>query len=151
MLTEWDWYEKTEELLHNRPRSEWNLLITRAIEIYQHYKINEEVTEQQLLEALHGLLRKLEGYPPTWLAIAAPDGEIRTPDDIWIEPAWNGVEVQRLWDIHDGRNHGTLIVGIYLWSFEKGAWVRDTNWGIMGNEGQRGSADDEMARDRICE
>lgn len=78
-MTEWEWYEKTEELFDKSDRGLWNKLVFRAIEVYQHYKINEDVTEQQLTEALHGLLRKLQGYPPTWLVIAGPDGEIKTP------------------------------------------------------------------------
>ena len=142
-MREWDWYEKTEELLHQSQRGDWNKLIHQAIEVFRHYKVNEDVSDEQLLEALHGLLRKLEGFPPTWLAIAGPDGEIRTPDDLWIEPAWNVLEVQRLWDIHDGRNHGTMILGVYLWSLQQGAWIRDKNWGVMGHESHRGPADDD--------
>jgi hypothetical protein len=150
MMTEWDWYEKTEELLHRSSRGEWNKLLYRAVEVYQHYKINEDVTEEQLLEALHGLLRKLEGFPPTWLAIAGPDGDIETPDDIWIEPAWNVIEVQRIWDNHDGRNFGTAVVGVYVWNRESNTWTRDKNWGIMGQEGKTGPADRDDEHDRIC-
>lgn len=149
-MNEWDWYEKTEELLHNSDRGDWNKLVSRAIEVYKHYKINQNVSDEQVAEALHGLLRKLQGFPPTWLVIAGPDGEIDTPDDIWIEPAWNVVEVQHLWDLHDGRNFGTLVVGVYIWGFEKHAWTRDENWGIMGNEGKHGPADPENEADRIC-
>lgn len=150
MMTQWDWYEKTEELLHRSSRGEWNRLISRAIEVYQHYKINEDMTEKQLEEGLHGLLRKLQGYPPTWLAIAGPDGDIETPDDIWIEPAWNIFEVQRIWDNHDGRNFGTAVVGVYVWSYESSSWTRDKNWGIMGQEGKTGPADRDDEHDRIC-
>lgn len=148
-MTEWEWYEKTEELLHKADRGAWNGLISRAIEVYQHYRINPDATEEQLLEALHGLLRKLQGYPPTWLVISGPDGEIKTPEDLMIEPAWNVVEVQHLWDIHDGRNSGTLVVGVYLWSWQTGSWTRDRNWGVMGNEMAIGPADDD--RDALCE
>jgi hypothetical protein len=150
MMTEWDWYEKTEELLHRSSRGEWNKLLYRAVEVYQHYKINEDVTEEQLMEALHGLLRKLEGFPPTWLAIAGPDGDIETPDDIWIEPAWNVIEVQRIWDNHDGRNFGTAVVGVYIWDRASNTWTRDKNWGIMGQEGKTGPADRDDEHDRIC-
>lgn len=147
-MTELEWYEKTEEILHDLPRGEWNNLISRAIEVYRHYKLNEEVSDQQVEEALHGLLRKLQGFPPTWLVIAGPDGEIRTPEDIWIEPAWNRFEIQHIWDVHDGRNHGTMVVAVYIWNFEGGTWTRDRNWGIMGNESATGHADDE--RDALC-
>lgn len=147
-MQEWDWYEKTEDLLHRSSRGEWNKLINRSIEVYQHYKINEDVSEEQLLEALHGLLRKLEGFPPTWLVIAGPDGEINTPDDLWIEPAWNVIEVQHSWDEHDGRNYGTLVVAVYIWNMAKRAYIRDKNWGVMGHEGKRGPADEK--EDRIC-
>jgi len=150
MMTQWDWYEKTEELLHKSSRGEWNRLINRAIEVYQHYKIDEDVTEAQLLEGLHGLLRKLEGFPPTWLAIAGPDGDIETPDDIWIEPAWNVFEVQRIWDNHDGRNFGTAVVAVYIWEHEGQRWTRDQKWGILGQEGKTGPADRDDEHDRIC-
>ncbi len=149
MMTEWDWYEKIEELLHESQRGDWNKQIYRAIEVYQHYKINPEVTEEQLTEALHGLLRKLQGYPPTWLVISGPDGEIRTPEDLMIEPAWNAIEVAHQWDVHDGRNHGTMVVAVYLWSHQHRAWKRDRNWGIMGNARATGPADD--SRDALCE
>jgi hypothetical protein len=151
MLTEWDWYEEMEELLHASDRGEWNRLVNQAILIHRHHELDENKSDQQVEEVLHGLLRKLQGYPPTWMVIAGPDGEIKTPDDIWIEPAWNIVEVQHAWDEHDGRNHGTLVVGVYIWSFQRRAWTRDHNWGIMGHEGQRGPADDEDPGDRICE
>jgi len=150
MMFEWDWYEKTEELLHKSDRGDWNKLIERAIEAYQHYKINEEITEEELREALHGLLRKLQGFPPTWLGIIGPDGDIETPDDLWIEPAWNVIEVQRLWDNHDGRNFGTAVVAIYIWSLQSRSWIRDKKWGIMGREGSTGPADRDDEHDRIC-
>lgn len=150
-MREWQWYEETEELLHSRSRGEWNGLVSRAIEVYKHYKINEDVSDEQIEEALHGLLRKLQGYPPTWLVIAGPDGEIKTPDDMWIEPAWNVVEIQHIWDVHDGRNDGMMVVGVYIWSFQANSWIRDRNWGIMGNEGKRGPANEEDGRDRLCE
>lgn len=150
-MTEWDWYEKTEEFLHEIQRGDWNRAVNEAIEIHRQYNLDDEKTNEQVAEVLHGLLRKLQGYPPTWLTIAGPDGEIKTPDDIWIEPAWSVVEVQHSWDVHDGRSHGTLVVGVYIWSFERQAWTRDLNWGIMGHEGQRGLADDEDPADRICE
>jgi hypothetical protein len=142
MMQEWDWYEKTEELLHKSIRGDWNKLVFRAIEVYQHYKINPEMTEEQITEALHGLLRKLQGFPPTWLIISAPDGEIRTPEDLSIEPAWNVFEIQHLWDIHDGRNMGTMVVGVYVWNFESQSWSRDRNWGVMGDERATGPADE---------
>lgn len=145
MLNEWDWYQKTEEFLHEIKRGNWNRAVNEAIEIHRLHKLDDEKTNEQVAEVLHGLLRKLEGYPPTWLAIAGPDGEIETPDDIWIEPAWNVVEVQHLWDEHDGRSHGTLIVAVYLWSMGKRAWTRDYKWGVMGHEGKIGPASD-----RIC-
>jgi len=147
-MTEWEWYEKTEEFLHKSPRGDWNKLVHQAVEAYQQYMIEPSVTEAQLREALHGLLRKLQGYPPTWLVISAPDGELRTPEDLVIEPAWNVVEVAHLWDIHDGRNHGTMVVGVYLWSYEAQSWQRDRNWGVMGNARATGPADD--GRDAIC-
>jgi len=150
MLTEWDWYTKTEELLHELPRGEWNRAVNRAVEAHRQHNLDDDKTDEQVAEVLHGLLRKLQGYPPTWLAIAGPDGEIETPDDIWIEPAWNVVEVQHLWDEHDGRNYGTLIVAVYLWSMEKRAWTRDLKWGVMGHEGKIGYADRNDAGDRIC-
>jgi len=147
-MTEWDWYEKIEELLHKGQRGDWNKIINRAIEVYQHYKINPDLTEPTIREALHGLLRKLQGYPPTWLIISGPDGELRTPEDFSIEPAWNIFEVEHLWDIHDGRNHGTMVVGVYLWSYEHQSWSRDRNWGVMGDMRATGAADDE--RDALC-
>ena len=149
-MTEEDWYEKTEELLHQSERGRWTRLVDRAVEVHRHYRLNPDRTDQEVEEILHGLLRKMEGFPPTWVVIAGPDGEIQTPDDLWVHPAWNEVEVQMLWNLHDGRSAGTLIVGVYVWRQESHAWERDRKWGIMGNEGRRGTADSSQASDRLC-
>jgi hypothetical protein len=150
MMTEWDWYETTEELVREHSVGDWNRLVSLATEVHRRDNLNEDRTDEQVKEVLHGLLRKLQGFPPTWLAIVGPDGDVETPDDIWIEPAWNRVEVQRLWDNHDGRNYGTAIVGVYIWSYESNKWTRDENWGILGQEGKTGPADRDDEHDRIC-
>lgn len=150
MTTEWDWYDLTEEQLHKYPRGNWNRILSHALEAHRQLKLDPSKSDKDVEEALHGLLRRLQGFPPTWLAIIGPDGEINTPDDLSIEAAWSVIEVQRLWDIHDGRNLGTMVVGVYLWNFNDKAWVRDLNWGIMGHEGKRGRADSDDPADRIC-
>jgi len=149
-MTEEEWYQEIEELLHQNDRGDWNRILARAVEIHRHYKLKPQRKEQEIEEILHGLIRKMEGFPPTWMVLAGPDGDIQTPDDLWIHPAWNEVEVQMLWDLHDGRSAGTLVVGVYVWRQASHAWERDQKWGVMGNERRRGPADRNEESDRLC-
>lgn len=149
-MTELDWYEKTEALLHKGGVGEWNRLVSEAVDIHLRRKLNTARGEHEIKEILHGLLRKLQGFPPTWLVIAGQEGSVQTPDEMFIHPAWNAIEVQGFWDLHDGRKHGTMVVGVYLWRFEDHTWARDLNWGIMGDPSRTGTADPENPGDRLC-
>lgn len=149
-MTEEEWYEKIEELLHQSERGGWNRIINRAVEAHRHYRLRPERKDREIEEILHGLIRKMEGFPPTWMVIAGPDLDIETPDDLWIHPAWSEVEVQILWDLHDGRSAGTLVVGVYVWRQASRAWERDQKWGIMGNASRTGPAVRSEESDRLC-
>lgn len=94
---------------------------------------------------------------PPFLVISAPDGAHLTPDDLVIEAARNDDDIQRIWDVHDGRSYGTMVVGVYRLSREgNGAlgpdqptYVRDTRFGILGDEGRRRRADPDSEADHL--
>lgn len=149
-MREEEWYQELEELLHQSERGDWNKIISKAVELHRRYRLRPKRKDQEVEEIIHGLIRKMEGFPPTWMVLAGPDGDIETPDDLWIHPAWSEVEVQMLWGLHDGRNLGTLVVGVYVWRQESRAWERDEKWGIMGQVGRTGPADRSEESDRLC-
>lgn len=70
---------------------------------------------------------------PKFMIITALEVSDLTPDDLTIEPAETEAEVNALWDWHDGRNAGSMVVGVYRLDEESGAYFRDTRWGILGD------------------
>lgn len=149
-MTEREWYERTEELLHRHTANHWDTIVDKAVEAFQSLFPDSDRTEKQVREILDGLLRKLQGFPPPWLVIAGPDGEILTPDDMAIHPAHNEMEIEQLWDLHDGRSLGTLVVAVYRWSAENGQWIRDLDWGMMGDPRKKHRADPDVEGDRLA-
>jgi hypothetical protein len=69
---------------------------------------------------------------PPFMVISAPEMADLTPDDLVISPAQNEAEVDALWDLHDGRNLGTMVVAVYRLD-KDGSYVRDTRWGLLGH------------------
>lgn len=67
-----------------------------------------------------------------YMVISAPEMADLTPDDLVISPARNEAEVDALWDLHDGRNLGTMVVAVYRLD-KDGSYSRDTRWGILGD------------------
>jgi hypothetical protein len=67
------------------------------------------------------------------MIVSAPETSDLTPDDLVLEPAETEAEVNAAWDWHDGRNAGSMVVGVYRLDAESGVYVRDTRWGILGD------------------
>lgn len=131
-MTEADWYDRVEEFLHEVTAAHWDEVVSQAV--VSHLTLFPRTrSEAEVQEILNGLMRKLQGFPPPWLVIVGPDGEVDTPDDIWIEPAYNVLEIQKAWDLHDGRNLGTMVVAVYRWNPDSKSWHRDTTYGIIGD------------------
>lgn len=148
MSLEGDWYDKIEQLLHEVPSGAWEFVVAEAVKKYPSEIFSRGKAEVE--EALRGLVQKLSGFPPPWLVIAGPDGEIDTPDDIWIEPAYNAIEIQKAWDAHDGRNMGTMVVAVYRWDPESMSWRRDTTYGMLGDARKTRKADPDDPDDALC-
>lgn len=86
---------------------------------------------------------------PPFLVIAAPEDDPLTPDDLIIEPAWTKDEIEELWDVHDGRSHGSMVVGVYKLDTDARYYVRDRSWGIMGRPGETGRADPDKEEHQL--
>lgn len=76
-----------------------------------------------------------------YLVIVAPEESGLTPDDLVVVPAWTKKEVEALWDWHDGRNAGTMVVAVYV--DRGGDFVRDASWGLLGQRNRTGPAKDD--------
>lgn len=83
------------------------------------------------------------GGIPKYLVIIAPEQTGLTPDMLEPVPADTEKQVDELWDLHDGRNHGTMVVGVYIYQEETSSYVRSGLWGILGDAGKTGSADED--------
>lgn len=70
---------------------------------------------------------------PKFMIVAAPETDDITPDDLVLRPAETEAEVNALWDWHDGRNDGSMVVGVYRLDEESEMYVRDMRWGILGH------------------
>jgi hypothetical protein len=148
-MTEIEWYDRTEELLREAPSSYWEQISLLAANTYSEVTGGER-SHKEVKDILHGLIQKLSGFPPAWLVIAGPDGEIDTPDDVWIEPAYNPVEIQKAWNLHDGRNLGTMVVAVYRWDPDSLSWRRDTTYGMLGDARKTRKADPDDPDDELC-
>lgn len=86
-----------------------------------------------------------------YLVIHCPEMADLTPDDLTIQPAWSKGQVQELFDIHDGRNYGTMVLAVYKLVKEgpDHMYVRDTEWGMLGDEGKARPADSNDPTDMI--
>jgi hypothetical protein len=147
MKSESDWYDGIEELMREVPTSAWEQVVA---EVMNNDPWSYSRSKAEMKEILRGLIQKLSGFPPPWLLIGGPDGEIDTPDDIWIEPAYNAIEIQKAWDLHDGRNLGTMVVAVYRWDPDSMSWRRDTNYGMLGNPSKTRKADPDDPDDSLC-
>ena len=148
-MTEIEWYDRTEEFLREAPSAVWEDIASKAVEVHGQLFPGERSADE-VKDILTGLIQKLTGFPPPWLVIVGPDGEIDTPHDIWIEPAYNPVEIQKAWDLHDGRNLGTMVVGVYRWEPEPLSWRRDTTYGMLGDARKTRKADPDDPDDALC-
>lgn len=146
MSSESDWYDGIEELMREVPPSAWEQVVS---EVMSNEPWSYSRSKEEMREILRGLVQKLNGFPPPWLVIAGPDGEIDTPDDLWIEPAYNEIEIEKAWDLHDGRNLGTMVVAVYRWDPDSMSWRRDTKYGILGDTRKTRRANPMDPDDRI--
>lgn len=82
---------------------------------------------------------------PMYMVVSAPEDAPLTPDDLVIQPAATKEEVGRLWEFHDGRTAGTMVVAVYKFDPDSADWVRDREWGMLGDVRKTGPAnpDDE--------
>ncbi len=146
-----EWYEKTEDFLLAASLEQWPEVIAKAILAYQKLGVEPARTSSQVAALLDTLRDRILGKRmiPMYSVAVANDGPVDTPDDMVLEPAYNEIEVQRLWDLHDGRNDGMMVVAVYRWDNERGVWLRDTSWGLLGDEGAKRHADPDNVRDRL--
>jgi hypothetical protein len=86
---------------------------------------------------------------PPFLVVAAPEDHPLTPDDLILQPAWTKEQIEALWDEHDGRSFGSMVVGVYKLEPENEYYVRDTSWGMMGRPGETGRADSEKEEHQL--
>lgn len=80
---------------------------------------------------------------PRYLVISALEESGLTPDDLLIEPCDKRKEVDLLWDYHDGRTAGSMVVGVYkLRDLGDGRYdyIRDESYGILGDIRKTGPA-----------
>lgn len=148
-MIETEWYDRIEQAFHHIDRARVEEAAEKGVE--SHLSVFPGLrTKKEIREIINGLIHKLQGFPPPWLVIAGPDGEMYTPDDIWIEPAYNDIEVQKAWDLHDGRNLGTMVVAVYRWDPEAMNWTRDTKYGMLGDVRKTRKADPDDPTDSLC-
>ena len=150
-MYEHDWYEEALEAFRKAKPMEWPDLIEK-----QFFKYGVEVQNrrppQEVRKALELLVARVEreSMAAPFMLISAIDGGELTPDDLVLNPAWSPLEVDVLWDVlDDGRAFGTMMIGVYRWDPGASAYVRDTNWGIMGNSTKRRPASPDDLEDRI--
>jgi hypothetical protein len=84
-----------------------------------------------------------------YMVIAAPEESPLTPDDLQIQPAATKEEVEQLWRYHDGRTAGTMVIAVYKFNLDELQWVRDTEWGMMGDVRKTHPADPDNQRDTL--
>lgn len=151
-MYEHDWYQEAEEAMRKVDRSEWPGIVNRFGQLYFTQIEGERRSKPEVLEILQSLANKIRGEQelPPYMVTVAPDGGDLTPDDLSHWPAWNYLEIQLLWDLHDGRNLGTMIVGVYKLAADGLYYVRDTVWGIMGDIRKTRRADPDDPGDRIA-
>lgn len=80
---------------------------------------------------------------PLYLVISAREDDTFTPDDLVIEPAFTVEDVNKLWDFHDGRTMGSMVIGVYKFDPAGNHYVRDEAFGIFGSVRKTGPADPE--------
>lgn len=82
---------------------------------------------------------------PKYLVIVAPEMDDLTPDDLTIVPVEKKKEVETLWDEHDGRSDGNMILAVYELDpdVEYPHYKRSLEFGILGVEGKTRPADSE--------
>lgn len=80
---------------------------------------------------------------PLYLVISAQDDDVLTPDDLVIEPAFTKEDVDKLWDWHDGRTMGSMVVAVYKFDLAGNHYVRDQTYGMFGDVRKTGPADPE--------
>ncbi len=141
-MHESDWYQEALEAFREATPSAWPELVEEYF-----VKYGTEVSDRRAPAEVRRILELLaarverESMAAPFMVISAPDGGELTPDDLVLNTAWNALEVDALWDLHDGRNLGTMVVGVYRWDPEARVYVRDTDWGILGNAGKRRPAE----------
>ncbi len=80
---------------------------------------------------------------PLYLVISAREDDTFTPDDLVIEPAFTEADVEKLWDFHDGRTAGSMVVAVYKFDSAANYYVRDRTYGMFGDGRKTGVADPE--------
>lgn len=151
-MWEHDWYQETEADLRKAPPAQRGSVANNAGQIYFTEIEGARRPPWEVKEILQSLLVKIEneGRLPPYQVVVAPDGDDLTPDDLSMWPAWNRLEVQLLWDLHDGRNLGTMVVAVYkLNTKDEPFFERDLTWGMLGNVRNCRRADPDKEEDRL--
>ena len=138
-MLESDWYEEALEAFREARPTQWPKLADTFFVMYGVQVQDRRRSAQDIRGILETIAARVEreSMPVPFMVISAPDGGELTPDDLVINPAWNELEIDALWDMHDGRNLGTMIVGVYRWDQRARVYARDMNWGILGHPGDR--------------
>ena len=151
-MYEHDWYEETEAALRRAPPAQRGRAAQEAGQVYYTQVEGARRPPYELKPILESLIAKIEneGRLPPYMVTVAPDQDDLTPDDLSHWPAWNRLEVGRLWDLHDGRNLGTMVVAVYKLN-TKGEpfYERDVTWGMLGNVRKAKLADPDNPEDRL--
>ena len=151
-MYEHDWYEEVEASLRRMPRERRVAAAQEAGQVYFTQVEGVRRPPWEIKEILQSLLTKIEdgGRLAPFMVVVAPDQGDLTPDDLSHWPAWNRLEVGRLWDLHDGRNLGTMVVAVYkLNAKDEPFYERDITWGMLGNVRKTRRSDIDDPEDRL--
>jgi hypothetical protein len=138
------WWELAFEDLRDAPPGERAALVEDMVRDYRQSVRPPTRPEPEVRALLADMLARLAGGRSPYMVISAPEAEGLTPDDLVLEPAWNDADIERLWDLHDGRNLGTMIVAVYRLDSGQGIYIRDTRWGVLGDGRKTGPQSGEV-------
>lgn len=150
-MTERDWWETAREELERAKPEERAAAAERLVADYFALVEGPRRAPADVRKIVADIGRHLEGELPPFVVVSAPDQSGLTPDELLVEPAWNEFEVERLWDIHDGRSLGTMVVAVYRLDRDGPlpVYARDRSWGMLGRPGERRPANPDAETDRL--
>jgi len=151
-MYEHDWYQEAEAELRKAPHAQRVRVADEAGRAYFTQVEGARRPPWEVKEILVSLIAKIsnEGGMAPYMVAVSPDQDDLTPDDLSMWPAWNRLEVGLLWDLHDGRNLGTMVVAVYrLNAKDAPFYERDLTWGMLGDARRSRHADPDREEDRF--